>query len=72
MQTVFSALIVAGCTGYAVWTLLPASARRRVQSALGKPTAATRGCGGCAGCDHGAGAAGATRQVVRWVPRQRG
>jgi len=66
-QTVLAALLVAVCTGYAAWALLPAAARRPIARALlrlhwPKPLAArlqrhaaagSTGCG-CDGCDHAA------------------
>jgi hypothetical protein len=64
-QIVVVALLVAGCTAYAAWTLMPHAARRAIARALLKlplPTvASTRlqkhlaepsGCG-CDGCDMG-------------------
>ena len=76
MQTLLSLLIVAGCAGYVLWTLLlPASARRRVLSAIGRGRAAatTSGCaGGCDGCAQRSATAPAGVQVVNWLPRRRG
>jgi hypothetical protein len=64
MQTLIVALLVTGCSVFAVWTLMPAAARRTLATALLKlplPTfAAARmrraatvssGCG-CDGSDH--------------------
>jgi hypothetical protein len=66
MQDILVALIVGACTGYAVWVLMPAAARRgiarRVQGwpwpeAIGKwlrrTAQAPTGCG-CDGCDANA------------------
>jgi len=63
IQTVVAFCLVAGCAGYATWTLLPAAARRGIAVALLKrplPAFAVRflqrhaqasGCG-CDGCDR--------------------
>ena len=64
-QTAIVVLLVIGCTAYAAWTLMPASARRVVAQALLKwplPQRATAllqkhlvadsGCS-CDGCDQG-------------------
>jgi hypothetical protein len=66
IQTSVVAALVLGCTIYAGWTLMPASARRllaeqllrlrwpsRVRALLHRHAQATSGCG-CDGCDHGA------------------
>lgn len=63
-QTVLAALLVAVCTGYAVWALLPTTARRPIARTLLRlhwPEALaarlrrhadpSTGCG-CDGCDH--------------------
>jgi hypothetical protein len=55
LETVLVMLIVAGCTGYAVWTLLPSSLKRAWAARLGRPLRPSGGCGGCGGCaDDGA------------------
>ena len=64
IQTLVAFSLVAGCAGYAAWTLLPAAARRGIAVALLKrplPPFAARflqrhtqvasGCG-CDGCDR--------------------
>ena len=64
MQTLITALLVAGCAGYATWTLMPATLRRRIANAalaypmpdllarrLRRFAAAPSGCG-CDGCDR--------------------
>jgi len=64
MQALVVALMVAGCSLYAAWTLMPAAARRAIASTLLKlplPGPVERklqravtlvsGCG-CDGCDH--------------------
>ena len=64
MQAVITALLVAGCAGYAAWTLMPATLRRRIAGAalaypmpgllarrLRRFTVAPSGCG-CDGCDR--------------------
>ena len=83
-QGLVVASVVGACAVYAVWTLMPAGARRHVAlAALRLPLPApmvarlrrvaqrTGGCG-CAGCDHAAPKAdsGAARPV-RFHPRIR-
>lgn len=60
-QTLFTALIVLGCSGYAAWVLMPASWRR----ALRPSAAPASGCGGCDGCGSAPKPKG--EQVVRIV-----
>lgn len=63
MQAFLVALIVIGCTAYAVWTLMPSAARRALAQALLKlrwpervarvwrrEAASSGGCGGCDSC----------------------
>jgi hypothetical protein len=63
LQALVVAVLVAGCFFYAVWTLMPASARKRIATlllerplpafvaeALRPHAAGASGCG-CAGCD---------------------
>jgi hypothetical protein len=45
-QTVATALLVLACSGYALWTLMPAALRARLRP--GRPAAWA--CGGCGGC----------------------
>lgn len=74
MQTLLSLLIVAGCAGYVLWTLLlPAGVRRRILAAIGRENAApvSRDCAGCDGCAPRAATPTPTVQVVHWRPRQR-
>lgn len=65
MQNLLVALIVAGCTGYAVWVLMPSALRRvaaqqalrlhwprPIAARLQKAAQASTGCG-CDGCDAG-------------------
>ena len=68
IQSIIVALLVLGCSARAVWTLMPAAARRVLASAmlrwpLPEPLAArlrvsaqpASGCAsGCASCDHAA------------------
>ena len=82
MQTSIVALLVIGCTGYAVWVLMPAAARRALASSLlelrlpavvgaklRKAATVTSGCG-CDGCDSApAKAAPQTPQVVTFHRR---
>ena len=82
MQVLIVALLVAGCSVYAAWTLMPGNARRaiatsllklplpnRLQLGLRKAAAVTSGCG-CDGCDHApAKTAPKASQVVTFHPR---
>lgn len=65
LQQLVVALIVLACSGYAAWTLMPASLRQRLAARLGLKAAAG-GCGGCSGC---APAKPAAVQPVRIVRR---
>ena len=83
MQTLIVALLVAGCSVYAAWVLMPAAARRGIASSLlklslpqalaakmRKAATASSGCG-CDGCDHApAKAAPTAPQVVTFHPRR--
>jgi hypothetical protein len=60
-QTLVAALLVLACSGYALWTLVPAALRARLRP--GRPAAS--GCGGCGGC----GPAAPPVQPVRIVKR---
>ena len=61
MQAFIVALIVAGCTGYAAWTLMPSAAQKALARALLRIRwperiarvfrGAARGRSGCGGCD---------------------
>ena len=52
MQTLIALLIVAGCSAYAVWTLMPQAWRGALQRRLtGRAAAPASGCGSCGGCD---------------------
>jgi len=64
MQTLIVALLVAGCSVYAAWTLMPAAARRAIALSLlklplpnalalrmRKAATMSSGCG-CDSCDH--------------------
>ncbi len=65
MQSMIVVLLVAACSAYALWTLMPSAARRslalallrlphvsgRVEARLQKAAQATSGCG-CDGCDR--------------------
>ena len=78
LQSFIVALLVPGCTAYAVWKLMPAAARRsmavsvlripslprRMASALRKAANAGSGCA-CDGCDH------AQKQPAATAPAQR-
>jgi hypothetical protein len=48
---VLAGLLVVACTGYAVWSLMPSTFRRRLAAWRGKPMPTAGGaCGGCDGC----------------------
>jgi hypothetical protein len=64
MQSLIVALIVSGCTAYAVWVLMPQALRRRLALRLQhwplprvlagrvqRAATGPTGCGGCGGCD---------------------
>ena len=82
LQIVVVALIVAACTSYAAWTLMPAASRRwlalrlldlplpeRIASTLRKHATGRSGCA-CDGCDRGAAKkAPAAVQPIRFQPR---
>ncbi len=86
MQTLIVTLIVAACSVYAAWTLMPAAARRTVAIRLLKlplprllaarmqrAATAASGCG-CDGCDRAplkSQAAAPKPQVVTFHPRPR-
>jgi hypothetical protein len=67
-QLAITALLVAGCTVYAVWSLLPAGWKRRLAARYRGLPAGGSGCGGCEGCaGPDSGTAAPTEQVVRIV-----
>jgi hypothetical protein len=82
MQALVVALLVAGCSIYAAWTLMPAAARRAVALSMlklplpdafvermRKAATMSSGCG-CDGCDSApAKAASKAPQVVTFHPR---
>ncbi len=82
VQIIVVALIVAACTSYAAWTLMPATLRRwlairllglplpdRIVSALRKGATVSSGCA-CDGCDQGAAKKAAPAvQPIRFQPR---
>jgi hypothetical protein len=75
MQGFIVALIVIGCTGYAVWTLMPSALRRSLAQALLRLRwperiahvfrRATRAKPGCGGCDSCADEAPKGRQTIK-------
>ena len=84
-QNIVVAVIVGGCTVFALWSLMPAAARRAVANrALRLPLPSTlaarlrraaqpaNGCG-CDGCDRAApqAVASATTKPLTFHPRQR-
>ena len=51
LQTLIALLIVAGCSAYAAWTLMPSRWRGALQRRLtGRAPAPASGCGACGGC----------------------
>jgi hypothetical protein len=87
MQALIVFLLVAACSFYALWTLMPASARRhlaicvlriphlpqRFEARLQKSAQATSGCG-CDGCDRSdkkPAANAAAQQTITFHPRTR-
>ena len=50
-QLLATAVLVAGCSGYALWSVLPAVLRSRLSAWCGRPsTLPAAACGGCSGC----------------------
>jgi hypothetical protein len=50
-QTALTAVVVAACSAYAAWNVMPAALRRRLAAWAGRPLRAGGGCGGgCDGC----------------------
>ena len=82
MQTLIVVLLVLGCSTYAIWTLMPAAARRAIATSLlklplpsgfaqkmRKAATVSSGCG-CDGCDSApAKSAPKAQQVVTFHPR---
>ena len=82
MQTLIVSLLVLGCSTYAIWTLMPAPARRAIATSLlklplpnvfaqkmRKAATVSSGCG-CDGCDSApAKSAPKAQQVVTFHPR---
>ena len=73
-------LIVAGCTGYAAWTLLPTAARRALARAAGRlprlqqllqRNATTAACGGCDSCQTTPSDSN-VKPIVLHLPRRHG
>jgi hypothetical protein len=67
VQTLIAGGLVAGCSAWAVWMLLPAGPRARLRSRLGLEAPATSSagaCGGCSGCRGTAPPAGAPQGVT--------
>ncbi len=75
-QQVAVFLVVAACSGYAAWALMPAAWRRALaqhllrlpqpaafKQFLQNATRSSAGCGGCGGCDTIAGDAKAARHT---------
>ena len=76
-QILVVAMIVAGCTAYVAWTLMPAAARRAIAEAalrlslptlLAKPfLKAIKPASGCGGCDNCGATATAPRPALQSV-----
>jgi hypothetical protein len=62
-QTLAAGVLVAGCSAWSAWTLMPAAMRTRCRRL---PAAAELPCAGCRGCGRAASSIGA-EQVVRTV-----
>jgi hypothetical protein len=56
-QTVLTALLVAACSAYAAWNVMPAALRRKLAAWAGRPQPATGGNGSCGGGCEGCGSA---------------
>jgi threonine/homoserine/homoserine lactone efflux protein len=68
-QLLCTVLLVAGCSAYALWALMPGALRRRLRAATGARAVADAGaCGGCGGCGTRAAQPGAP-QVVHILRR---
>jgi hypothetical protein len=68
-QWLLTVLLVAGCSAYALWSLMPAALRKRLRAVAGiKPVADAGGCGGCGSCSDTPVKPGAP-QVVHIVRR---
>jgi hypothetical protein len=87
MQSLIVVLLVSACSFYALWTLMPSSARRtlaigmlriphlprRIEARLQKSAQAASGCG-CDGCDRSEkkpAAKGPAQQTITFHPRTR-
>ena len=71
LQSVLTALIVAGSTGYACWVLMPAGWRAAIHRKLGHTPASVSGCSGCGGgCAAPPGAVAAPRTAIIRVHRR--
>jgi hypothetical protein len=72
-QALAAGVLVAGCMGWSVWTLMPAALRSRCRKLWGaaQPVDAASACGGCTGCGGAATRSGG-EQVVRIVRRAGG
>ncbi len=87
MQSLIVILLVGACSCYALWTLMPASARRtlalgmlriphlpqRIEARLQKSAQAASGCG-CDGCDRSEkkpAAKAPAQQTITFHPRPR-
>ncbi len=69
VQTLVTAVIVAGSTAYAAWRLMPAAWRSALARRVGRAAPAA-GCGGCDGCGPPLGAHAAAKPIR--VHRRRG
>lgn len=76
VQTLIAGALVAGCSAWAAWMLLPARPRAWLRKRLGLATPAPSSagaCGGCSGCGAGCGSAptAGAPQVVTILKRPR-
>ena len=75
LQTLIALLIVACCTAYAAWTLMPntwrVSLQRRLTGRAPAPASGCGACGGCAGKPVGSKAQVGQAQLVIWPATQR-
>jgi ferrous iron transport protein B len=71
-QSLVTALLVAACAVYALWSLLPRSLRQRVAAWRGKPLPPAGACGGCDGCGSSPKAEPPKEAVIRIVRRPPG
>jgi hypothetical protein len=63
-QTLITTVLVATCSAYAAWSVMPVAWRRRLAAWAGRPLPASSGCGGgCDGCGSAAKSGSASGQA---------